>query len=203
MTSSRLWGVVAEFESPTTLLVAAHRVREAGYRRIDAHVPFPIEGLPEALGFGRTGIPFLVLCGALLGAAGGYFMEWYGMAVWYPLNVGGRPLNSWPLFVPITFELAVLVGPVGSGKSTLLRLITGEERPTRGAVLVDGVEVGTLGPGGNGTNSLSNGSGRVVATAKSITCTAMVADKLHAIADPTISSVPPPPFTSLPLTPVP
>ena len=109
-TTSRLWGVVAEFESPTTLLVAAHRVREAGYRRIDAHVPFAVEGLPEALGFGRTGIPFLVLCGALLGAAGGYFMEWYGMAIWYPLNVGGRPLNSWPLFIPITFELAVLVG---------------------------------------------------------------------------------------------
>ena len=106
----RLWGLVAEFESPTTLLVAAQHVREAGYRRIDAHVPFAIEGLPEALGFGRTGIPFLVLCGALVGAAGGYFMQWYGMAIWYPLNVGGRPLNSWPLFIPITFELAVLVG---------------------------------------------------------------------------------------------
>jgi hypothetical protein len=107
---ARLWGVVAEFESPTRLLVAAHRVREAGYRRIDAHVPFPVEGLPEALGFGRTGIPFLVLCGSLAGAAGGFFMQWYGMAVWYPLNVGGRPLDSWPLFIPITFELAVLVG---------------------------------------------------------------------------------------------
>ena len=107
---SRLWGLVAEFESPTTLLVAAHRVREEGYRRIDAHVPFAVDGLPEALGFGRTGIPSLVLCGALLGAAGGYFMQWYGMAIWYPLNVGGRPLNSWPLFIPITFELAVLIG---------------------------------------------------------------------------------------------
>jgi len=106
----RLWGIVAEFESPTTLLVAAHRVREAGYRRIDAHVPFAVEGLPEALGFGRTGIPLLVLLGALAGATGGYFMQWYGMAIWYPLNVGGRPLNSWPLFIPITFELAVLVG---------------------------------------------------------------------------------------------
>ena len=106
----RLWGLVAEFETPHALLAAAHRVRDAGYRRIDAHVPFAVEGLPEALGFGRTGIPSLVLAGSLAGAAGGYFMQWYAMAVWYPLNVGGRPLSSWPMFIPITFELAVLVG---------------------------------------------------------------------------------------------
>jgi hypothetical protein len=107
---ARPWGLVAEFASPSALLAAAEGVRRAGYRRIDAHVPFAVEGLPEALGFGRTGIPFLVLCGALLGAAGGFFMEWYAMAVWYPLNSGGRPLDSWPMFIPITFELAVLVG---------------------------------------------------------------------------------------------
>lgn len=117
---ARLWGLLAEFESPTRLLVAAHRVREAGYRRIDAHVPFPVEGLPEALGFGRTGIPFLVLCGSLTGAVGGFFMQWYGMAVWYPLNVGGRPLDSWPLFIPITFELAVLVGGLTAAFGMLL-----------------------------------------------------------------------------------
>jgi hypothetical protein len=107
---TRLWGVVAEFESPTELLAAARRVRDSGYRRIDAHAPFAVEGLPEALGFGRTWIPSLVLAASLAGAAGGFFMEWYGMAIWYPLNVGGRPLNSWPMFIPITFELAVLVG---------------------------------------------------------------------------------------------
>jgi hypothetical protein len=108
--SRRLWGLVAEFDSPSALLAAARHVRDAGYRRIDAHVPFAVDGLPEALGFGRTWIPFLVLCGGLLGGAGGFFMEWYAMAIWYPLNVGGRPLNSWPMFIPITFELAVLVG---------------------------------------------------------------------------------------------
>ena len=96
-----IWGLLAEFESPETLLVAARRVREAGYRRIDACVPFPVEGLTEALGFRRTGIPLLVLAGALSGAAGAYFMQWYAMGVWYPLNVGGRPLNSWPLFIPM------------------------------------------------------------------------------------------------------
>ena len=102
MTGPRMWGLVAEFESPDALLAAAHRVREAGYRRIDACVPFPVEGLTEALGFRPTWLPLLVLTGALLGAAGGFFMQWYAMGVWYPLNVGGRPLNSWPMFIPIT-----------------------------------------------------------------------------------------------------
>jgi hypothetical protein len=102
--------VVAEFDHPAALLRAVRRTREAGYRHVEAYVPFPVEGLTEALGLGRTGLPLLVLLGALAGAAGGYFMQWYGMAVWYPLNVGGRPLDSWPMFIPITFELAVLVG---------------------------------------------------------------------------------------------
>ena len=105
-----LWGLLAEFASPDELLAAARRVRGAGYHRIDACVPFPVEGLTEALGFRRTWLPLLVLAGALFGAAGAYFMQWYAMGIWYPLNVGGRPLNSWPLFIPITFELAVLVG---------------------------------------------------------------------------------------------
>ncbi len=110
MTRPALWGLVAEFETPAALIAAARRVREAGYRRVEAYVPFVVEGLDEALGLGRTWIPTIVLAGALIGAAGGYFMEWYAMGIWYPLDVGGRPLNSWPLFIPITFELAVLVG---------------------------------------------------------------------------------------------
>jgi len=121
-----IWGLLAEFESPETLLAAARRVREAGYRRIDACVPFPVEGLTEALGFRRTGIPLLVLAGALSGAAGAYFMQWYAMGVWYPLNVGGRPLNSWPLFIPITFELAVLVG----GLTAVLGMLALNRLPT-------------------------------------------------------------------------
>ncbi len=108
----RLWGVVAEFDEPTALLRAARRAREAGYRYVDAYVPFPVEGLTEALGLRRTGIQSLVLLGSLTGAAGGFFMQWYAMGIWYPLNVGGRPLNSWPMFIPITFELAVLLGGI-------------------------------------------------------------------------------------------
>jgi hypothetical protein len=104
-----IWGLLAEFDSPTALVEAAAEVRDAGYRRIDAHTPFPIEELPHALGLGRNWLPLLVLIGGLVGCFGGYFMLWYAMAVDYPLNVGGRPLHSWPLFVPITFELTVLV----------------------------------------------------------------------------------------------
>ena len=105
-----IWGIVAMFHEPAALLAAARRAREAGYRLVDAYTPFAVEGLPEALGFRRTWIPFLVLCAGFGGAAGGYFMEWFALAIWYPLNVGGRPLNSWPMFIPITFELSVLVG---------------------------------------------------------------------------------------------
>ena len=105
-----IWGLLAEFESPTALVEAAARVRDAGYKRIDAHTPFPIEELPEALGVKPTILPLLVLCGALVGCVGGYFMQYYASTVGYPLNVGGRPMHSWPMFVPITFELTVLLG---------------------------------------------------------------------------------------------
>jgi len=105
-----IWGLLAEFESPTALVEAAARVRDAGYKRIDAHTPFPIEELPEALGVKPTILPLLVLCGALVGCVGGYFMQYYASNVAYPLNVGGRPMHSWPMFVPITFELTVLLG---------------------------------------------------------------------------------------------
>jgi len=103
-------------------------------------------------------------------------------------------------------ETGALRNSVHAGSGAVLNVGVGETK-TIGtgatAVLHEDVVISTLGPGGNGTNSLSNGSARVVATAKSVTCTAMLADKLHAIADPAISSVPPPPFTNLPLTPVP
>jgi hypothetical protein len=105
-----IWGLLAEFENPTALVAAAARVRDAGYKRIDGHTPFPIEELREALGVKPTILPLLVLCGALVGCVGGYFMQYYASNVAYPLNVGGRPMHSWPMFVPITFELTVLLG---------------------------------------------------------------------------------------------
>src|SRR5439155_15684380 len=110
MTRPPIWGLLAEFDSPSALVAAAARARNAGYTRIDAHTPFPVEELAEALGVKRTILPLLVLLGGILGCVGGYFMQYYASNVGYPLNVGGRPMHSWPMFVPITFELTVLLG---------------------------------------------------------------------------------------------
>src|SRR5262249_23768 len=103
-----LYGLLAEFDSPTALVEAARRAREAGYRNMDAYSPFPVEGLAEALGFRRTRIPLRGFLGGRLGCVGGYLMQYYAAVIGYPINVGGRPFNSWPMFIPVTFELTVL-----------------------------------------------------------------------------------------------
>src|SRR4051812_34277611 len=102
------YGMAAEFASDDAVVAAARRVRGAGVVRAEAYTPFPVHGLPEAIGHRRTRVPLAVLvCGAI-GAVGGFFMQWYANVISYPWNVGGRPPNSWPAFIPITFELTVL-----------------------------------------------------------------------------------------------
>jgi hypothetical protein len=108
MARKRIYGLVAEFESPDQLLNAAHRTREAGYRRVDAFSPMPVEGLAEAVGFHATRLPLVVLLAGMFGAAAGFFLQWYANVLSFPLNVAGKPHNSWPLFIPITFELTIL-----------------------------------------------------------------------------------------------
>ena len=108
MPIKRIYGLVAEFESPDQLLNAAHRTREAGYRRIDAFSPMPVEGLAEAVGFHTTRLPLVVLLTGMFGAAAGFFLQWYANVLSFPLNVGGKPHNSWPAFIPITFEVTIL-----------------------------------------------------------------------------------------------
>jgi hypothetical protein len=102
------YGVLAEFSSPEQLMAAARRAREAGYQ-IEAYSPFPVEGLAEVTGMRRNWIPAIVLGGGLVGGSGGYFMQWYSAVISYPINAGGKPLHSWPEFVPVTFELTILV----------------------------------------------------------------------------------------------
>ena len=108
------FGLMAEFETPQGILEATRRAREAGYRDMDAYTPYPVEGLATELGLPSTSVPFVVLVAGLVGAAAGFFMQYWSMAVDYPFNVGGRPLNSWPVFIPITFEVMVLVASLAA-----------------------------------------------------------------------------------------
>ncbi len=104
----RVYGVVAEFEDPEALLAAARRASADGYRRLEAFSPVPVEGLAEAVGFARDRVAAITLAGGIVGGLGGFLMQYYANVYHYPLNVGGRPYNSWPSFIPITFELTVL-----------------------------------------------------------------------------------------------
>ena len=107
-TSPSLYGLMAEFETPTALVTAAERARLAGYRNMDAYSPIPIEELNEALGLRRTRLPMLVLLGGIIGGLSGYALEYWTQTTAYPLNIGGRPLHSWPHFIPVAFETTVL-----------------------------------------------------------------------------------------------
>ncbi len=105
-----IYGLLVEFVKPEEVLAATRRARQAGYRRMDAYTPYPVEGLALELGLRSTRIPFVVLMGGLVGAGVGFFMQYYSMAIDYTFNSGGRPYNSWPVYIPITFELLILVG---------------------------------------------------------------------------------------------
>lgn len=102
------YGLLAEFETPEELVHAAERASKAGYKKMDAYSPFPIEGLHEALHLHKNILPLLVLLGGIAGAIAGFGMQYYASVIDYPYNVGGRPFNSWPAFIPVTFELTIL-----------------------------------------------------------------------------------------------
>ena len=109
-----LYGLLAEFDSPTAIVSAAERVYEAGYRDMDAYTPFAIEGLAEAIGFRKNSIALVVLLGGLIGGLSGLGLQIWTSAIAYPLNIGGRPLISWPSFIPATFEMTILLAAFGA-----------------------------------------------------------------------------------------
>ncbi len=103
-----IYGMMAEFDTTSDLVAAARRTHEAGYRKIDAYSPFPVEGLADEIGFRKNAVPLIVLIGGVLGAISGYLLQYWISAVSYPINVGGRPYNSWPAFIVVTFETTIL-----------------------------------------------------------------------------------------------
>ena len=103
-----IYGVMAEFDNPEMLYAGAERAHAAGYRRMGAYSPFPIEGLAEVIGFKRTQLPLIVLIGGILGGIGGFYLQYWTSVIDYPLIVGGKPYNSWPAFIPVTFETTIL-----------------------------------------------------------------------------------------------
>src|SRR5262249_10343814 len=103
-----IYGLLAEFRSPHEVVEAAKRVREAGYRMVDGYSPYPIEELSEALHFHRSPLPKLVLAGGILGMLAGWGLEYWASVIEYPMNIGGRPVNSWPAFIVPAFETTIL-----------------------------------------------------------------------------------------------
>jgi uncharacterized membrane protein len=109
-----IYGLMAEFDNPSGLVNAARAARQEGYRKMDAYSPFPIEELTDALHLHHNKLPLIVLCGGILGGLTGFLMQYYVTVIYFPINVAGRPLNSWPAYIIITFELTILFASISA-----------------------------------------------------------------------------------------
>ena len=114
-----IYGVIAEFDNPSDLVRAARAAREKGYRKLDAYTPFPVEELSDALHLHKNRLPMIVLIGGIVGGLAGYLLQYYVTVVYFPINIAGRPLHSWPAYIIITFELTILFAAI----STVLGLL--------------------------------------------------------------------------------
>jgi hypothetical protein len=136
-----VYGVMAEFDAPEKILAAAERAAAKGYREMDAFTPFPMEELTDALKVKHSKLPLFVLCCGITGALAGFFMQYYTAVIDYPLNIGGRPLNSWPQFIPITFEMTILFAAIGAVVGMIFR--NGLPRPVHPVFNVESFERAT------------------------------------------------------------
>jgi len=108
MKDTGIYGLLAEFDDVNDAITAAQSAYAAGYRKMDAYAPFPVEELSEAIGFQKNGVALVCLVGGLLGCTGAFILQWWINTISYPVNIGGRPLNSWPSFIIVTFEMTIL-----------------------------------------------------------------------------------------------
>ena len=114
MKDTGIYGLMAEFDDVNSAIVAAQRTYAEGYRKMDAYAPFPVEELSEAVGFQRNGVALVCLVGGLLGCTGAFTLQWWINNVSYPINIAGRPLNSWPSFIIVTFEMTILFAGISA-----------------------------------------------------------------------------------------
>lgn len=128
-------GIMAEFGSPEQILAAAQKSAEAGFTKMDAFTPFPMEELTEALKIRPTKLSLFVLCCGIAGCFTGFALQYFSSVIDYPLNIGGRPLNSWPQWIPITFELTILFAALGTFIGVFFR--NGLPRPVHPVFNVD------------------------------------------------------------------
>lgn len=136
-----IFGLMAEFDAPEKVLAAAVRARQNGYQDMDAYTPFPMEELTDALGIRHSKLSLFVLCCGIAGALAGFFMQYYIATTDYPLNIGGKPLNSWPQWIPITFEMTILFAAIGAVVGMIFR--NGLPRPVHPVFNVDRFELVT------------------------------------------------------------
>ncbi len=134
-----IYGLLAEFDAPEDLLAAAQNASKKGYRHMDAYTPFPMEELTEALSIKRSTLSLFVLACGVAGGVLGFAMQYYSSVIDYPLNIGGKPLNSWPQFIPITFEMTILFAAIGAVVGMIFR--NGLPRPVHPVFNVDRFEL--------------------------------------------------------------
>lgn len=105
---TKVYGMLAEYDNADALIAGIKKAKEAGYTKLDGYSPYAVSGIADALGFIKSEMATVMLCGGICGAICGFLMQYYTNAVDYPFNIGGKPYNSWPMFIPVTYEPGIL-----------------------------------------------------------------------------------------------